>query len=247
MNTWTVLAGGFSTCAALLVAIGAQNAFVLRQGLRRAHVRLVVTICAASDAVLIQIGTRGVGSAVVSHPSIDLAARCLGALFLVLYGSLAVRRAWTPAILEPAVCRNASGWPSVAITTLALTWLNPHVYLDTVLLIGAIAAERAGDSRQVFGLGATLASVIWFAGLGYGARWLAPWFRRPGAWRLLDTAVALVMFSLASKLLAPLLPALSYERNIPATSSICFRAGTAGPTALHTRWTGYRSACLTSL
>jgi L-lysine exporter family protein LysE/ArgO len=108
-------------------------------------------------------------------------------------------------MLQAATSGSASDWPRVAITTLALTWLNPHVYLDTVLLIGAIAAERAGDLRQTFGIGATAASVAWFAGLGYGARWLAPWFRRPAAWRLLDAAVALVMFSMASKLLAPLL------------------------------------------
>jgi L-lysine exporter family protein LysE/ArgO len=208
MDAWTALASGFSTGSALIVAIGAQNAFVLRQGLRREHVRLVVAICVASDAVLIQIGTRGVGAAVALHPSIDLAMRCLGALWLAVYGLLAVRRASSPAMLQTATSGSASDWPRVAITTLALTWLNPHVYLDTVLLIGAIAAERAGDLRQMFGIGATVASVAWFAGLGYGARWLAPWFRRPAAWRLLDAAVALVMFSMASKLLAPLLPPL---------------------------------------
>jgi L-lysine exporter family protein LysE/ArgO len=203
MGSWSAFAGGFSTGSALIIAIGAQNAFVLRQGLRREQVHLVVAICSASDAVLIQAGTRGMGAALAAHPSVDLAVRCAGALLLALYGAMAVRRAWTPATLEAATA-GAGAWPRVAITTLALTWLNPHVYLDTVLLIGTVATERAGDLKQTFGLGATLASFTWFAGLGYGARWLAPWFRRPVAWRVLDAIVAGVMFSLAFEMAIPL-------------------------------------------
>ena len=200
MDAWTALASGFSTGSALIVAIGAQNAFVLRQGLRREHVRLVVAICAASDAVLIQIGTRGVGAAVALHPSIDLAMRCLGALWLAVYGLLAVRRASSPAMLQTATSGSASDWPRVAITTLALTWLNPHVYIDTMVLLGSIANSRGPADRWWFAVRALVASTLWFVGLGFGARFAAPLLTTPRAWQVLDLLIAATMLAVAAKL-----------------------------------------------
>jgi L-lysine exporter family protein LysE/ArgO len=177
----------------LIVAIGAQNAFVLRQGLRGEHVGMVVAICAVSDAVLIALGVAGAGALLRGAPGVVDAVRIGGAAFLLAYAVLAARRAWRPGALHAAPGpAGAGGRRAVLAAALALTWLNPHVYLDTVVLLGSVAATH-GDARWWFGLGAACGSVLWFAGLGFGARLLRRPFARPAAWRALDGAVALVM------------------------------------------------------
>lgn len=201
MNFTTALANGFSSAAILIMAIGAQNAFVLRQGLRREHVLPVVAVCALSDAVLIQAGVWGLGAAVESHPALLVAARWLGAAFLVGYAMRALLRAWRPAALEVGAQGASTGWQPVLLTAMAFTWLNPHVYLDTVLLLGAIASPYPPPLRSGFAAGASLASLVWFASLGWGARWLAPLFASPHAWRVLDAVVAVMMLVLAAGLL----------------------------------------------
>jgi len=194
----TVLAGlGFGL--SLIVAIGAQNAFVLRQGLRREHVLAVVLVCALSDAVLILAGIAGAGAVIHAAPVVLTVVRYAGAAFLLVYGLFAARRALRPAALTadgPAVRTS----PTATLgTVLALTWLNPHVYLDTVVLLGSIANTHGAD-RWWFGLGAMLGSVVWFTALGYGARLLQPVFARPAAWRVLDAIIAVVMVALAVSL-----------------------------------------------
>lgn len=188
----------------LIVAIGAQNAFVLRQGLLRSRVGAVVAICALSDAALIAAGVAGIGVIVERVPLVLVIVRLAGAVFLAVYGVLAARRALRPAALT-ADARPGSGslW-TVMLTCLALTWLNPHVYLDTVLLLGSVANTH-GDDRWWFALGAAAGSVLWFSALGYGARLLRPVFARPLAWRILDAAIAVVMLALAVSLVIPLL------------------------------------------
>lgn len=185
----------------LIIAIGAQNAFVLRQGLLREHVLAVVLVCAVSDAVLIQAGVWGLGTAVAAHPALAWGARWLGAGFLLLYAAKAALRACRPQALSVGPANAGASARGVVLTALALTWLNPHVYLDTVLLLGAIASPYALAPRAGFAVGASMASVAWFAALGYGARWLAPVFSTPNAWRVLDGVIAATMLVLAMGLL----------------------------------------------
>ena len=189
---------GFSFSLALIVAIGAQNAFVLRQGLRREHVLAVVAVCAVSDAVLIAVGIAGLGAALADHRAAVAVIRWGGAAFLLCYAALAARRAWRPGALTPAD-RPPATLRATILTCLAFTYLNPHVYLDTVLLLGAVAQQD--PHRWWFGGGAVLASAAWFTALGVGARRLAPALARPGAWRVVDTVIAVVMTALAVTLL----------------------------------------------
>ena len=189
---------GFGFSLALIVAIGAQNAFVLRQGLRREHVGAVVAICATADALLMTAGIAGLGALVAGVPVVLTAIRWGGAAFLLAYAVLAARRALRPAGLSP-LDRPPAGLRATLLTCLAFTFLNPHVYLDTVVLLGAVAQQD--PQRWVFGAGAAAGSVVWFAGLGLGARWLAPVLSRPGAWRVLDGLIAAVMTALAASLL----------------------------------------------
>ena len=195
----TVLAGlGFGL--GLIVAIGAQNAYVLRQGIRREHVGLVVAVCAVSDVLLITVGAAGVGAVIARHTTALTVVTVLGAGVLLGYAVQAVRRAVRPAALSVASTGTESTRiGSVVLAALALTWLNPHVYLDTVVLLGSISATYA--TPWLFALGAAVASIGWFAALGFGARLLAPLFARPGAWRIFDVGVAVVMTSIAAKLL----------------------------------------------
>jgi L-lysine exporter family protein LysE/ArgO len=202
-QTWTVLAQGFSSTAVLIVAIGAQNAFVLRQGLRREHIMAVVAVCALSDTVLINLGVWGMGTAAATHPALALGARVFGALYLVLYAWRSLQRAWSPQALAVDAAHQRTPLAQVLGTTFALTWLNPHVYLDTVLLLGSMASPFAGMERAAFAAGASLASAVWFTTLGWGARWLAPLFATPQAWRILDAGIALLMLGLAALLLRP--------------------------------------------
>lgn len=196
---------GFS----LIVAIGAQNLFVLRQGMRREHIVLVAAICAVSDAILIALGVSGIGLALQTLPWLTDLVRWAGAVFLVTYGCLAARRAWRPtgAVLapadpaDPAMAVRAgarTGALGVAVTALALTWLNPHVYLDTVFLLGSIATTHA--LPWAFAAGAMVASVIWFSGLAFGARYLGRLLSTERAWRILDASIAVVMIGLGISL-----------------------------------------------
>lgn len=190
---------GLGTGLSLIVAIGAQNAFVLRQGIRREHVPVVVAICALSDAVLIALGIGGVGAVLNGRPGVVTAVAWVGGGFLVCYGLLAARRALRPSRLDPGSAAGGSLGATV-LTCLALTWLNPHVYLDTVLLLGSVAAGY-GSGRWHFGLGAVAASVLWFSALGFGARLLGRFFARPGAWRVLDGAIAVMMTAMGVAML----------------------------------------------
>ncbi|QCB98789.1 amino acid transporter [Arthrobacter sp. PAMC25564] len=196
------LISGLASGLSLIVAIGAQNAFVLRQGVQRAHVALVVAVCAVSDLVLIVLGVAGVGVVIERAPAVLEVVRWAGAAFLLAYGLMAAMRSirGTQAP-RPAVGQEGS-WLAALGTCLALTWLNPHVYLDTVLLLGSLAGTHGADGRWWFAAGAGLGSVVWFAALGVGARFLAPLFARPGSWRVLEGGIALVMVTLAVTLVA---------------------------------------------
>ena len=189
---------GFATSISLIAAIGAQNAFVLRQGIRNEHVLPVVMLCATSDLVLILAGIAGVGALVTAHPTLTAVARYGGAAFLIGYGLLAARRALRPAVLTPADAAPAR-IGAVLLTCLALTFLNPHVYLDTVVLLGTLANQQ-GEGRWFFGAGAAAASTVWFFGLGFGARRLAGLFARPSTWRILDWLIAATMLALGISL-----------------------------------------------
>ena len=190
---------GFATTVVLIVAIGAQNAFVLRQGLRREHVLPVVVTCAVSDLVLISAGIAGLGAAVAAQPTAVTVIRWVGAAFLLCYAALAAKRAWRPGALKPTD-RAPATLRATLLTCLALTYLNPHVYLDTVLLLGSLAQQH--PHRWLFGIGAALASAVWFAGLGLGAHRLAPVLSRPAAWRVLDGLIAVVMVGVAGTLIS---------------------------------------------
>ncbi|MCM3302108.1 LysE/ArgO family amino acid transporter [Streptomyces pseudogriseolus] len=193
---------GFGTGLSLIVAIGAQNAFVLRQGVRRDAVLAVVGICALSDALLIALGVAGVGAVVVAWPAALTVVGWIGGAFLLGYGALAARRVVRPAGTGLQTAGDATGSRRRAVLTcLALTWLNPHVYLDTVFLVGSVAADH-GPARWTFGVGAALASLCWFAVLGFGARLLGRFLARPAAWRVLDALVAVTMIVLGVTLLA---------------------------------------------
>jgi L-lysine exporter family protein LysE/ArgO len=210
------LLAGLGLGFSLIIAIGAQNLFVLRQGLRREHVVLVAAICAISDAALIAVGVSGVGLVLHAVPWLIDVVRWAGAVFLVGYGLLAARRAWRPSghTLEaegagaatsddtPGAVRVATKALPVALTCLALTWLNPHVYLDTVFLLGTVANTH-GDARWIFAAGAMAASVIWFFGLAFGARYLGRWLGTARAWRILDAVIAVVMIVMGVSLVLP--------------------------------------------
>jgi L-lysine exporter family protein LysE/ArgO len=193
------LSSGLALGLGLIVAIGAQNAFVLRQGLRIEHVTAVVAVCALSDIALILAGVLGAGAAVGQVPWLAPVVCFAGAAFLLCYGVLAARRAVRPGVLLPDPAGARTGLAVTVGTCLALTWLNPHVYLDTVVLLGS-AASTYGEHRWYFAAGAGLGSAVWFTGLGYGARLLRPVFARPAAWRVLDGGVAVVMSALAVSL-----------------------------------------------
>ncbi|MGY4857431.1 LysE/ArgO family amino acid transporter [Cryobacterium sp. AP23] len=208
---------GLLTGLSLIVAIGAQNAFVLRVGIegRNRVIIPVVVICALSDAVLILAGVLGMGALVRTAPAAMVVVRILGALFLIGYGLWAARRAIRPGALvlsedpEPPPSGTTvttlragtrTGTRLAVTTVLALTWLNPHVYLDTVVFLGAVASQQVADERWWWAGGAMLGSLLWFAGLGFGARLLRPVFARPGAWRVLDALIAVVMIVLGLRL-----------------------------------------------
>lgn len=185
---------GLAASLSLIVAIGAQNAFVLKQGLMRRHVLATCAFCAVSDAVLISAGVLGAGAIAAQAPRFLAAMRWGGAAFLLIYGARAFVAAWRGTATLRAGEGAAGLWATLAVLA-ALTWLNPHVWLDTVVLLGAISASW--EDKGGFIAGAVTASILFFFALGYGARWLSPLFARPMAWRVLDLLVGLVMWSIA--------------------------------------------------
>ncbi|WP_439817726.1 LysE/ArgO family amino acid transporter [Zavarzinia sp. CC-PAN008] len=191
----TAAGEGFALGLGLIVAIGAQNAFILRQGLMRRHVGPLVAFCATSDALLILAGVLGLGTLVQAAPGLMGAISAGGAAFLLAYGALALKRAARPQALLPTDAPPQPLARDLAVVA-GVTLLNPHVYLDTVVLLGSISARHPWPERAWFAGGAMTASVLWFTGLGYGARVLAPVFRRPAAWRVLDLVIAAVMTTL---------------------------------------------------
>ena len=196
-----VFVQGLALSFGLIVAIGAQNAFVLRQGLRREHVGSVVLFCAAADAVLIAAGVMGMAQALGESPNLARALALAGAAFLAVYGWRALRRARQAHRLDAAEAGAALTLSAAMAQAAAFTLLNPHVYLDTVLLVGSIGAQQPDGLRAWFIAGASGASLTWFALLGFWARWLAPWFARPKAWQVLDGLIGVTMFVLSALLL----------------------------------------------
>ncbi len=202
----TPLIQGFTLGASLIIAIGSQNAFVLRQGLKKEHVFIICTICFLCDALLILLGVGGFGKLVASSDALMLTARWGGALFLFFYGARSFRSACKNQVMSVDESGNlASGLSWAIATTLALTLLNPHVYLDTVILLGSIAGQYPESERLFFAIGAVAASMVWFYGLGYGARILTPLFLKQTAWKILDVLIGIIMWSIAGNLLWPLL------------------------------------------
>lgn len=194
----TTLLLGFMTGAALIIAIGAQNAYVLRQGLRREHVGVVVAICALSDVVLIFAGVAGVGVVSALHPAVLEVMKYAGVAYLTWFGLRSLWSSRTASGLKASLPRGAG---SVALTAVALTWLNPHVYLDTVLMLGSVANQQGEDGRWVFAAGSILASLVWFPTLGIGARALAPRLAHPRTWQIIDVLVGVTMLVIAALLL----------------------------------------------
>ena len=194
----TALIAGFLTGLSLIVAIGAQNAYVLRMGLSKHHVATVVAICAASDVLLILSGIGGIGGIIKTAPSSLQVLRWVGVVYLSYFAVQSFMKALRPESLSPADAVKPSLRVAVA-TTLAFTFLNPHVYIDTVLLIGSIG-NQYGHSRWIFAAGAGTSSVLWFSSLGFGARYASRFMAKPITWRILDTAIGVVMVLIALKL-----------------------------------------------
>lgn len=191
---------GMGLGASLIVAIGTQNAFLLRQGLQRHYVLTCVCICVVCDVLLIGAGVAGMGQLITARPALLFWIKAAGALFLFAYGLRAARAACRLAALDVAAGSAPAGQWAVIASALAFSLLNPHVYLDTVILLGSIGGQQPGQGRLHFAAGAMLASTLWFLCLGYGARLLAPLFARPAAWRVLDACIALVMWAIALSL-----------------------------------------------
>ena len=206
----SVFLQGLALSLGLIVAIGAQNAFVLRQGLRREHVASVVFFCAITDALLIAAGVLGMAQALGESPMVAHALALAGAVFLAAYGWNALRRA----LQQNGLLANEEGdgltWAAAMAQAAAFTLLNPHVYLDTVLLVGSIGAQQPADLQVWFVAGASSASLLWFCALGFGARWLAPLFAKPRAWQVLDILIGLTMWVLSGMLVMHLVAAMGF-------------------------------------
>ena len=205
---WPVFAQGLLLSLGLIVAIGAQNAFVLRQGLRREHVRSVVAFCAVADAVLITAGVFGMAQALGDRPMLARGLALGGAVFLAVYGWRALQRARQISALDVTASGQTLSRGAALAQAAAFTLLNPHVYLDTVLLVGSIGAQQPAPLQGWFAAGASTASLLWFSALGFGARWLAPWFARPRAWQVLDALIGVTMWVLSALLVRHVLNGL---------------------------------------
>ena len=199
-NAASAAATGFALGLTLIVAIGAQNAFVLRQGLRREHVGAIVAFCAGADALLMTAGIAGLATLLGERAALAQALTAAGAAFLAWYGLRALARARSGGVLRAAADAAPAGRAAALAQAAAFTLLNPHVYLDTVLLVGSVGAQM-GPARWHFAAGAAAASTVWFVALGYGARLLAPLFARPRAWQVLDLLIGLTMLAIAAMLL----------------------------------------------
>ncbi|RLB91102.1 MAG: amino acid transporter [Deltaproteobacteria bacterium] len=191
---------GMGTGGGLIIAIGAQNAFVLSQGVRRNHVIVIPLICAVCDAVLVAIGVAGVGTYIASSKVLSQAAGIGGALFLFCYGISSFRSAFKGQQLD-ADQKGEASLKAAVLTTLAVTLLNPHVYIDTILLLGSIASQFQHPEHLVFGAGAATASFVWFFSLSLGSRLLVPFFKKQLSWRILDTLVGIIMWTVAFSVL----------------------------------------------
>jgi len=198
---------GLGLGAGLIIAIGSQNAFVLRQGLKHEHHFAIATLCFVIDAALITLGGLGVGELVASTPALDTGAAMFGAVFLLAYGVLAFRRAWVGEVLntENGATPKRISLNVALMTTLAFSLLNPHVYLDTVVLLGGISGQHPWPDRRWFLGGAVIASLVWFYALAFAATKLAPLFRTPITWKILDATIAIVMWAIAFSLISPFL------------------------------------------
>ena len=199
MNSFNAFFSGFSLGLSLILAIGAQNAFVLKQGIKKQHVFLVCTICALSDAVLIFVGVSGLGYVVERYQVIETAALWGGFVFLSIYGLRSLYIAFSASHTLTSGDEEVRGAAKTALLTLAFTWLNPHVYLDTALLLGSVST-KFGERAGLFGVGAMCASFVFFFSLGYGARFLAPLFQKPAAWKILEFFVGVTMITLGAML-----------------------------------------------
>ena len=199
MNSFNAFFSGFSLGLSLILAIGAQNAFVLKQGIKKQHVFLVCTICALSDVVLIFAGVSGFGYVVERYQVIKTAALWGGFVFLSIYGLRSLYSAFSASHTLTSGDEEARGAAKTALLTLAFTWLNPHVYLDTALLLGSVST-KFGERAGLFGAGAMCASFVFFFSLGYGARFLAPLFKKPAAWKILEFFVGVTMITLGAML-----------------------------------------------
>ncbi|WP_322054055.1 LysE/ArgO family amino acid transporter [Paraburkholderia bannensis] len=199
---WLAFSHGAALCASLIVTIGAQNAFVLRQGILRSHIGKIVVLCTLSDFILIGAGVGGASALVERYPTFVHLVLYAGLAWLVWFGIGALRRAVKPTheVMDTAASAQHApeqrAWP-IMLMTLAFTWLNPHVYLDTFLLIGTAGAREPEGARLAFAIGAMAVSAVWFLGLGYGARALAPLFKRAAAWRVLDGAIGSMVLLIA--------------------------------------------------
>jgi L-lysine exporter family protein LysE/ArgO len=203
-------ATGFGLGGGLIIAIGAQNAFVLGQGLRRNHPVMVAFVCALCDAILIAAGVAGLGTLVATYPILTKIAAWGGAAFLIWYGFAALRRLFETETLSESDVKQA-GWKAVLTTTLAVTLLNPHVYLDAVIMLGGIGGQFPADERLTFALGAMSASFVWFFAIALGAAWLAPYVARPITWKIIDGVTCAVMWLVAYTLIAPEITSLTYS------------------------------------
>jgi len=198
ISIWPVFMQGLALSFGLIVAIGAQNAFVLRQGLRREHVGSIVFFCATADAVLIMGGVFGMAQALGDRPDWAQAMALAGALFLAWYGWKALMRMRRPSRLQASSGEEGLRKSAAIAQAAAFTLLNPHVYLDTVLLVGSMGAQQPENLQGWFVAGAAVASASWFSLLGFGARWMAPWFSHPRAWQVLDGLIGLTMWVLSA-------------------------------------------------
>ena len=196
---WQSYLNGLLVAFGLIMAIGTQNAFVLAQSLRREHHLPVAAFCVVCDALLVAAGVFGLAPILAQNPVLLSVARWGGAVFLLWYGTQALRRAFANSSLEQSAGQTARSLKAVMLSALAVTLLNPHVYLDTVLLIGSLGAQQSVPGAYV--IGAASASLLWFFTLALGAAWLAPWLARPGTWRLLDLLVAVMMYTVAVQLI----------------------------------------------
>ncbi len=195
---------GFIVTAPLIMAIGAQNIFVLRQGMLKQHVLAIVLFCSVMDAVLIALGVGGLGKILGAAPQLRQFMALGGALFLIWYGSGAARRALSPGALDASLSNGTSSIGAALTSAAAFTLLNPHVYLDTILLVGSIGARLEPTDQPMFVGGATTASLLWFTCLGFGAGVVAPYLSKPKVWRVIESLVAVLMFAIAAKLLLTL-------------------------------------------